>query len=103
MSLIYLGFNYSKENPGAPWSNMALMMLACIVMGIMFSFVTLKTGNCMYAAIMHGVVNIIGEIPVFCSVSLKSGLLGPNPTGLLSMVFLIMMAIVLYVRLDKVQ
>ncbi|MBR1866503.1 MAG: CPBP family intramembrane metalloprotease [Lachnospiraceae bacterium] len=101
MPLIYFGFNYSNENPGAPWSNMACMMLACIVLGILFSYVTLKTGNCMYAAIMHGVVNIIGEIPVFCSVSLKSGLLGPNPTGLLSMTLLIIMAIVLYFRLEE--
>lgn len=101
MPLIYFGFNYSKDNPGAPWSNMALMILVCIVMGIIFSYVTLKTGNCMYAAIMHGVVNIIGEIPVFCSVSLKSGLLGPNPTGLLSMTFLIIMAIFLYFKLGK--
>lgn len=103
MPLIYLGFNYSNDNPFAPWSNMALMMLLCIVLGILFSFVTLKTGNCMYAAIMHGVVNIIGEIPVFCSVSRKSGLAGPNPTGIVSMTFLIVMAIILYVRLDKVQ
>ena len=103
MPLIYLGFNYSNDNPGAPWSNMALMMLLCIVMGITFSFVTLKTGNCMYAAIMHGVVNVIGEIPVFCSVSLKSGLLGPNPTGLVSMSFLIILAVILFVRLSKLK
>ena len=101
MPLIYLGFNYSNENPGAPWSNMALMMLVCMAMGIIFSYVTLKTRNCMYAAIMHGVVNIIGEIPVFCSVSLKSGLLGPNPTGLLSMTFLIIVAIFIYFKLEK--
>ena len=101
MPLIYLGFNYSSENPGAPWSNMAMMMLVCIVLGIMFSYVTLKTKNCMYAAIMHGVINIIGEIPVFCSVSLKSGLLGPNPTGLLPMSFLIVAAVILFVRLGR--
>lgn len=101
MPLIYLGFNYSSENPGAPWSNMALMMLVCMTLGIIFSYVTLKTKNCMYAAIMHGVVNVIGEIPVFCSISLKNGLLGPNPTGLLSMAFLIIVAIVLYIRLCK--
>ena len=65
---------------------MALMMLLCIVVGIIFSYVTLKSGNCMYAAIMHGIVNTIGEVPVFCSISLKSGLLGPNPTGILSIV-----------------
>ena len=103
MPLIYLGFNYNNDNPGAPWSNMALMMLLCIVMGITFSFVTLKTGNCMYAAIMHGVVNVIGEIPVFCAVSLKSGLLGPNPTGLVSMSFLIILAVILFVRLSKLK
>lgn len=101
MPLIYLGFNYSMENPGAPWSNMAVMMVLCIVTGIIFSYVTLKTGNCMYAAIMHGVVNLIGEIPVFCSVSLKSGLLGPNPTGVLSMAFLIVLAVGLYVGLVR--
>lgn len=80
---------------------MLLMMLLCIVLGIIFSYVTLKTENCMYAAIMHGVVNIIAEIPVFCSVSMKSGLLGPNPTGLLSMTFLIIMAIFLFFKLEK--
>lgn len=99
--LIYFGFNYSNDNPGSPWSNMALMIFVCIIMGIIFSFVTLKTGNCMYAAIMHGAVNVIGEIPVFCSVSLKSGLLGPNPTGLLSMTFLIILAIILYMKIGK--
>lgn len=103
MPLIYLGFNYSMDNLGAPWSNMALMMLVCVAMGIIFSYVTLKTGNCMYAAIMHGVVNITGEIPVFCSVSLKSGLLGPNPTGLLSMTFLLIAAVILYCKLEKDQ
>lgn len=77
------------------------MMLLCIVVGIIFSYVTLKTGNSMYAAIMHGVVNTIGEIPVFCSGSLKSGLLGPNPTGMLSMTFLIILSIFLYVQLGK--
>lgn len=103
LPLIYFGFNYSNENLLAPWSNMVLMTFLCIVLGIFFSFVTLKTGNCMYAAIMHGVVNFIGEIPVFCSVSLKSGLLGPNPTGLLAMTFLIILAGILYVKLDKVE
>lgn len=99
LPLIFLGFNYSLDNPGAPWTNMAMMVLVCTVMGIGLSYVTLHTGNCMYAAIMHGVVNIVGEFPVFCSVSLKSGLLGPNPTGLVGMTFLILLAIILFFKL----
>lgn len=53
LPLIYFGFNYSLENRFAPWSNMLLMMLVCIVMGIMMSCATIMTQNCMYASIMY--------------------------------------------------
>ena len=49
------------------------------------SFVTLKTNNCMYAAIIHGAVNIIGETPIFISLFTQSVLLGPNPSGVIGM------------------
>ena len=103
LPLIYFGFNYSMENWGAPWSNMGMMMIMCIVLGIFLSFVTIKTENCMYAAIIHGVVNIIGELPVYLSVDLKSGLLGPNPTGLLTMLPLIIVAIPCFMQLRSEQ
>ena len=101
LPLIYFGFNYSLDNPGAPWSNMAMMMLTCIVMGIILSYITIKTENCMYAAIVHGVVNTIGELPVYFSNDLSSGLLGPNPTGLLTMIPLIVLAVICFIRLEK--
>ena len=101
LPLIWFGFNYSLENPGAPWSNMGLMMLTCIVLGIILSYVTTKTGNCMYAAIIHGVVNVIGELPVYFSKDMSSGLFGPNPTGLLTMIPLIIMAVFCFLRLGK--
>ena len=99
LPLVYFGFNYSLDNPCAPWSNMAMMMLTCIVLGIILSFVTIKTENCMYAAIVHGVVNTIGELPVYFSNDLSSGLLGPNPTGLLTMLPLIVLAAVCFIKL----
>lgn len=98
LPLIYFGFNYSPDNWGAPWTNMLLMLLLCLVLGILLSYVTLKTGNCMFSAIMHGAVNIIGEWPVLCTASQESGLLGPNPTGLLSMGFLIAVSIIIFIR-----
>jgi uncharacterized protein len=101
LPLIYFGFNYSLDNPGAPWSNMAMMMLTCIVLGIILSYITIKTENCMYAAIVHGVVNTIGELPVYFSNDLSSGLLGPNPTGLLTMIPLIVLAVICFIRLGK--
>lgn len=101
LPLIYFGFNYSMHNPGAPWSNMLMMVFVCIVLGIIFSYITIRTENCMYAAIMHGVVNVVGELPVYMTVSMESGLLGPNPTGLVGLLFLFVLAIVLFILLKS--
>ena len=48
-----------------------------------------------------GVVNVIGEIPVFISFSGKNGLLGPNPTELISMSGLILCAIIMLIKLQN--
>lgn len=101
LPLIYFGFNYSLQNPGAPWTNMLMMIAVCVVLGIVFSYVTIKTGNCMFAAIMHGAVNIIGELPVYLTYDMKSGLLGPNPTGLISISFLLVLSVVLFIKMGK--
>lgn len=101
LPLIYYGFNYSPDNTGAPWSNMAMMMLVCMTIGTISSYVMVRSNNVMYPAIIHGVINIIGEVPVFISFSQKSGLLGPNPSGLLGMTGLLLLAVILFIRLDK--
>lgn len=101
LPLIYLGFNYSLKNAGAPWSNMAVMMLVCMSLGVLCSYVYVRSHNVMYSAIIHGVVNVIGEIPVFISVSHKSGLLGPNPTGLIGLSGFLLCAIILFALADK--
>lgn len=103
LPLIYFGFNYSTANQGAPWSNMAMMLLMCMATGVICCYVTIISGNAMYAAIVHGVVNVIGEVPVFLSLQQQSGLLGPNPTGLIGMAGLILCAIVLFARLSKIE
>lgn len=36
LPLIWFGFNYSLDNPGAPYTNMAMMLVVCVVMGILF-------------------------------------------------------------------
>ena len=99
--LIYFGFNYSLKEVGAPWTSMLMMLFICIVLGIIFSYVTLKSGNCMYAAICHGTANLCGEIPVALSISKQSGLLGPNPTGLIGMTGFIIAALMIWVMLGK--
>ena len=101
LPLVYFGFNYSLENWGAPWSNMAVMLVMCVVLGILLSYVTIRTGNCMYAAIIHGVVNVIGELPVYLSKGMVNGLLGPNPTGILTMLPLVIAAVLCFWKMGS--
>lgn len=103
LPLIYFGFNYSPDNAGAPWSNMAMMMLVCMSVGILCSYAMVKTENVMYSAVIHGAVNLIGEVPVFLSATQKSGLLGPNPTGLIGMTGLLLCAFILFLRLGRIE
>lgn len=101
LPLIYFGFNYSLDNFGAPYTNMLMMIIVCIVFGIILSYVTIKTKNVMYAAIIHGVINVIGELPVYFSKSLSSGLLGPNPSGLISLLPMLILSILCLSKLDR--
>ena len=98
LPLIYFGFNYSLKNPGAPLTNMLMMVFVCVILGIVFSYVTIKTENCMFAAIMHGSINIIGELPVYLTYDMENGLLGPNPTGLITISFLLVFSVFIFIK-----
>jgi len=37
LPLIFLGFNYSLENIGAPWSNMLMMIIVCITLFLVYT------------------------------------------------------------------
>ncbi len=101
--LIYFGFNYGLDYYGVPYTGILMMIFLCMVFGIWSAYVTIKTGNCMYAAIMHGVMNLIGETPIFVTLSTKSRLLGPQPTGIIGMSVIILGAVILFVRMKNVK
>lgn len=99
--LIYFGMNYGSDYAGAPFSGIAMMVLACIVLGTWSSYVTLKYDNCMYAAVIHGAADIIGEAGDWVSLSTQSTLLGPMPTGIIGMSMLFIGAAILLFKLSK--
>lgn len=99
--LIYFGMNYGENYAGAPFSGIAMMVLTCIVLGTWESYVTLKYQNCMYAAVVHGAADIIGEAGVWISLSTQSTLLGPNPTGIIGMGILLIGAVVFLMKLPN--
>jgi hypothetical protein len=57
----------------------------------------------MYASVIHGSLNLIGEVPVFVSLSSQSTLLGPNPSGIIGMSLLLIGAIFLIFKMPDPQ
>lgn len=94
--LIYYGMNYGTDYFGAPYTGILMMILVTVVLGIWMSYITLKTKNCMYAAIIHGAVDIIGEVGNWISLSTKSSLLGPTPPGIIGLSVLLVGAVILF-------
>ena len=55
----------------------------------------------MYAAIIHGACDVIGEVGTWISLSTKSSLLGPTPTGIIGLSVLLAGAVILFSRLPE--
>lgn len=101
--LIYLGFNYGLEYWGAPYTGIVLMTLVCIALGIWLSYVTMKTNSVIPASILHGSINLIGEWPALVAISDINPLLGPNPTGIIGMIGLLISAVIILRIISKSQ
>lgn len=98
--LIYFGFNYGSDYWGAPYSGILLMVVFCVGIGSWMSYTMLKTGNCMYAAIIHGAVNVAADMQII-SLTVGRPLLGPAPTGIIGMSIILVIGMILFFRLPK--
>ncbi len=55
--LTYAGHNFGTDYKGYPWVGFAGMVFLCVFMGILLTFVTVKTGSVWPAAILHAINN----------------------------------------------
>ena len=55
--LTVMGHNYGVGYPGYPFMGIFAMCLFCIAMGIILSYVTIKTKSCIPAIMGHGTLN----------------------------------------------
>lgn len=103
MPLIAIGYNYGFGYRGFPFVGMIAMCLFCIVIGILLSYVTIRTGSCIPAIIGNGTLNGIASMGLYFT-SLQNPynvFLGPAPTGLIGGAGFILTAGVLLYRLYK--
>lgn len=55
--LTCIGHNFGTDYPGFPYVGILMMCIYCIVLGMILTYVTVKSGSIWPAAILHGVNN----------------------------------------------
>lgn len=83
--LTVMGHNYGLDYPGYPFTGILAMCLFCITIGIILSYVTIKTKSCIPAIMGHGTLNGFASAGLlFTSLERPNNVfLGPAPTGLI--------------------
>ncbi len=101
--LTIMGHNYGTQYPGYPYLGIAAMCIFCIVLGILFSYVTMKTGSCIPSIIAHGAVNGFASAMVYFTDNGGNALVGPGITGIVGGLPMIITAILLIFMMKKEQ
>lgn len=100
--IIALGHNYGTGYPGYPYLGIFAMCVFCIVLGICFSYVTIRTGSCLPAVLAHGSVNGFAAIGMlYTDGTVAEPLVGPVPTGIIGGSAFIVCAVIMTILLLK--
>ncbi len=104
--LTVMGHNYGLDYPGYPYTGILAMCAFCIVIGVFFSYVSLRTRSCLPAAVGHGALNGFAAVGIYFTPGSDAShtFLGPAPTGIIGGAgFVVAMVIftVIMVRLEK--
>lgn len=99
--LTCMGHNYGIGYWGYPVIGILAMCGFCIVMGIIFSYITLRSGSCIPAILAHGALNSIAAAGVYCTTDGGNPFVGPAPTGIIGAMGFIIVAIIMLVALVK--
>ena len=95
LPLTIMGHNYGRDYSGYPYLGIFAMIVFCFSIGTFFSYVTLKTDSCIPAVIGHGAVNSIGALGILFTKDGGRMLFGPSPSGLVSGIPILIVAIIL--------
>lgn len=100
--LTMIGHNYGVEYWGFPITGIIAMSVFCIVNGVIFSFLTIKTGSCIPAVFAHGALNGFASVGIlFINETGGDPFLGPAPTGIIGGSAFILCAVLMGVLLKR--
>lgn len=90
-----LGHNYGLGYWGYPVTGILSMCAFCTVIGTFLSYITLRSGSCVPAALAHGGFNAMCSAGVLFSLTGGSPFIGPMPTGIVGGLPFIVVAVIL--------
>lgn len=100
--MIAMGHNYGTDYPGYPFVGILLMIVFCVAIGVIESYLTLRTDSVLPAAICHSAVNGLAAIGlVFVNTSEYNTLLGPTYAGIVPLIPTILFAFYILHRIRK--
>ena len=99
--LTALGHNYGLSYAWFPFTGIFAMCIFCIVLGIIFSYLTIRTKSCIPAVIAHGSLNGFAAMAMYFTVDGGNPFIGPGATGIVGGSAFIVTAIILYNLLKK--
>ena len=98
--IIVGGHNYGVRYAGYPYLGLFAMCIFCIVIGIIFSYITIRTGSCIPAVVGHGALNGFASAAIAFSKDGGMPFIGPACTGLIGGLPLIVLAAILLKKLN---
>lgn len=95
--IIAMGHNYGTGYPTAPWGGILAMVIFCLFIGSIFSFLTIRTKSFLPASIAHGSLNGFAAISIWFTLGTPSPFIGPLPTGIIGGIGLIIVGAICFV------
>lgn len=96
--LTAVGHNYGTGYPGFPVTGILAMCGFCTVIGVFFSYLSMKTQSCIPAVLAHGAMNSIAAVGIYFTEDGGNPFVGPAPTGIVGMIPFIVVAVVICVK-----
>lgn len=101
--MIAMGHNYGLHYPLFPIPGILAMVVFCVTIGILMSYITLRTQSVWPAVLCHAVINGTAAFTtLFHTINIVANpFIGPAITGIIGGLPLILVAIYLYIKLTK--
>ncbi len=84
LPLTIMGHNYGLGYRGYPVTGILAMCCFCTVIGILFSYLFIRTGSVLPSVFAHGALNGFASLGIFFTADGGNPFIGPSVTGIIS-------------------